>query len=78
MEIASLVASRGVTYEDQTKQFVGSMLTYDRERSLVRVTGDETQPCYFNNFLVDQIEMDVKTGALKTRPRGPSTVQGKR
>jgi hypothetical protein len=77
-EIASLVASRGVTYEDQTKQFVGSLLTYDREQSLVKVVGDETRPCYFNNALVDQIEMDVATGALKTQLRGPSTFQGKR
>ncbi|MBN1507272.1 MAG: hypothetical protein JW955_10525 [Sedimentisphaerales bacterium] len=78
MEIASLEASRGITYEDQTKRFIGSRLTYDRERSLVRITGDQTQPCYFNNALVDQIEMDVNTGAFKTRPRGPSTIQGKR
>lgn len=77
-EIASLVASGGVTYEDQTKQFIGSTLTYDREQSLVKVVGNETQPCYFNNALVDQIEMNVTTGALKTQLRAPSIFQGKR
>jgi hypothetical protein len=78
MELASLVASKGVTYEDQTKQFVGGTLTYDREKSLVKVVGDEIQPCYFNGALVDQIEMDVTTSALKTRLRAPSIFQGKR
>ena len=77
-EIASLVASRGVTYEDQAKQFAGSTLTYDREKSLVTVVGDETQPCFYNNFQVDQIEMDIKTSTLKTQQRGVTTIQGKR
>ena len=78
MEIASLVASRGVTYEDQTKQFAGSTLTYDRKSSLVKVVGNETQACFFNGALVDQIEMDATTGALKTQLRGSTTLQGKR
>jgi hypothetical protein len=78
MEIASLVASRGVTYEDQTKQFVGGTLTYDRRTSLVKVIGSDTQPCFFNGALVDQIEMDAATSALKTQLRAPSIFQGKR
>ena len=78
MEIASLVASGGVSYVDQTRQFVGSTLTYDGEKSLVRVVGDETQPCRLNNALVDYIEMDIATGAGKTQLRAPSTIQGKR
>jgi hypothetical protein len=78
MEIASLVASKGITYEDLTRKFVGSVLTYDSARSLVTITGDETQACYVNNVLVDQIEMDVRTREFKAQPRGASTVQGKR
>jgi len=78
MELASLVASKGVTYEDQAKQFVGGTLTYDRERSLVKVVGDDTQPCYLNGALVDQIEMDTATGALKIQLQAPGVFQGKR
>lgn len=77
-EIASLVASDGITYEDQTKQFVGCTLTYVSEQSRVRIVGSETQPCSFNGAPVDQIEMDVTTGAIKTQLLAPSTFQGKR
>ncbi len=78
MEIASLIASGGVTYEDQIRQFVGSTLTYDGDKSLVRVEGDETQPCRLNNALVDHIEMDIAAGTGKTQLRAPTTIQGKR
>jgi len=77
MEIASLVASKGVTYEDQKKQFVGGTLTYDGQ-SLIKVVGDDIQPCYLNGALVHQIEVDTATGVLKAQPRGPTLIQGKR
>ncbi len=78
MELASLIASKGITYEDQDKQFAGGTLTYDRERSLVKVVGDDIQPCSLNGAPVDGIEMDVTTGTLKTRLEGPGVFQGKR
>jgi hypothetical protein len=78
MEIASLVASKGVTYEDRTKQFAGSTLTYDRDRSLITVVGDDVQPCRLNGALVPQIEMDTTTGNLKTQFQTPGVFQGKR
>jgi hypothetical protein len=78
MELASLVASKGITYEDETRQFAGGTLTYDHEQSLVTVVGDELQPCYFNGALVTQIEMNVTTSDVKTRGLAPSIIQGKR
>jgi hypothetical protein len=77
-EIASLVASQGITYEDKTRKFAGNILTYGREQSLVKVTGDRNHPCYFNGALVNQIEMNVKTGAAKTQLQAPTILQGQR
>ena len=77
-EIASLVASQGITYEDKTRNFAGNILTYDCEQSLVKVTGDRNHPCNFNGALVNQIEMNVKTGAAKTQLQAPIIIQGQR
>ncbi len=78
MELASLIASKGITYEDQATQFRGGTFTYERDKSLIKVVGDETQPCYYNGALVDQIEIDTATGVLKANPRDPTAIQGKR
>jgi len=77
-EIASLIASQGITYEDKTRKFAGNILTYDRGQSLVKITGDRSHPCYFNGALVSRIEMNVKTGAAKTTPQAPIIIQGQR
>ncbi len=74
-ELAAFTASRGVTYEDQTRQFAGSTLAYDHATGLLHVTGDAAQPCYFNGVLVDEIEMDVTTGDVKMQVQGPGTLQ---
>jgi hypothetical protein len=78
MELASLIASQGITYEDKTRKFAGNTLTYDREQSLIKVTGDRNHPCYFNGALVNQIEMNVKTGAAKTQLQAPTIFRGQR
>lgn len=75
MELASLTASKGVFYEDETKRFVGSRLTYDHDKTLVRVVGDESQPCYLNRALVDEVEMDTKTRNVKAKSQAPSVFQ---
>ncbi|MBN1359534.1 MAG: hypothetical protein JW993_03030 [Sedimentisphaerales bacterium] len=73
-ELASITASRGVAYVDDTQRFAGSTLTYDHAAGLIRVTGDASQPCYLNGVLVDQIEMDVATGNTKAEFRAPGTL----
>jgi hypothetical protein len=74
-ELASINSSRGITYEDDTNQFVGSKLLYDYEKSTVNITGDPQQPCYFNGALVDSIEVDLKTGKAKAQIPAPSVLQ---
>ncbi len=75
MELVSLTASKGIEYEDETYDFVGSVLVYDRAKNLITVRGDDVLPCYLNGFLVDEIEMDVATGRVKTGPSTPSILQ---
>lgn len=75
MELVSLTASRGIEYVDDTNEFAGSVLVYDRSRDLVTVRGDEILPCYLNDVLVDEIEMSVKTGRVKTPISAPSILQ---
>ncbi len=75
MELVSLTASKGIEYEDETYDFVGSVLVYDRAENLITVRGDDLLPCYLNGFLVDEIEMDVTTGRVKTGASTPSILQ---
>ena len=74
-ELSTLTASAGVTYEDDKNQFAGNELFYDHDNSIMKVTGDRIQPCYFNGTLVDGIEYNLKTGKVKARVVGPSTLQ---
>ena len=78
MELASLTASKGIDFEDEKTHFVGSDLFYDHARGLVTVKGDSTLPCYLNGALVDEIEMNVKTGGLRFEPVAPSILQIRR
>ena len=77
MELKALTASRGITFENDTQSFAGSVLTYEHASGLIHVTGDAAQPCYFNGFLVDQIDMDVSTGNVKAQFQDPGTLQVK-
>jgi hypothetical protein len=67
-----LTVSDGITYEDETRQFAGSRLTYDHDEGIMTVVGDETQPCYLNGALVDEIEWDLKTDQLNFQISGSS------
>lgn len=74
-EISTLTATGGIEYEDKDNQFIGSELFYDHENAIVKVKGDESQPCYYNGVLVDGIEMNVKTGKVEFEIVGPGTLQ---
>jgi hypothetical protein len=78
MELSTLKATGGVEYEDKNNQFMGSELLYDQQTAIVKVKGDESQPCYYNGVLVDGIEMNVKTDKVKAEIVGTGTVQMKR
>ncbi len=75
MELASLTASKGIDFEDEESHFVGSDLFYDHAQGLVTVKGNSTQSCYLNGALVDEIEMNVRTGDLRFEPVAPSILQ---
>lgn len=78
-ELSSLAATGGIRYMDKEKggdnEFLGSQLFYDHKSSIVKITGDEFQPCYFNGALVDQIEHNVKTRKTRFPIVAPSALQ---
>jgi len=74
-ELSTLTATGGIEFEDKDNQFIGSELFYDHETAIVKVKGDESQPCYYNGVLVDGIEMNVKTGKVEAEIVGPGTLQ---
>jgi hypothetical protein len=82
LELATLTATQGVEYEyeDQAsgQSFVGSSLSYDYARSFVAVRGDAEQSCYLNGALVDQIDLDLKTGRAQAEILAPSAFQVRR
>ena len=74
-ELSTLTATGGIEYEDKDNQFIGSELFYDHENAVVKVKGDESQPCYYNGVLVDGIEMNVRTSRIEAEIVGPGTLQ---
>jgi hypothetical protein len=76
-ELSTLTASGGIFYEDEDNQFVGSELFYDHNEFIMKVKGDELQPCYFNGALVDGIEYNVKTAEGTVEIIGPGALQMK-
>ena len=74
-ELLKLTATGGIEFEDKDNQFVGSELFYDHKTAIVKVTGDESQPAYYNGVLVEGIEMNVKTGKVEAEIVGPGILQ---
>ena len=74
-ELSTLYASGGIDYKDNGNRFIGSELLFEREKSLVTVAGDDTQPCYFNGSLVDGIKYNLKTGKVKAQVVGPGALR---
>jgi len=70
-ELSTLIASRGIEYRtEKDDRFIGSDLSYDQQESLITVIGNETQPCYYNGALVDEIKYNLKTGSVKAKGVG--------
>jgi hypothetical protein len=74
-ELSTLTAAGGIKYEDKDNEFIGSELVYDHITDIVKIKGDEFQPCYYNGALVDRIEMDLKTSKVKAEIVGPGSLQ---
>ena len=75
-ELATLNATGGILYEDNRgHQFIGSELFYDHPTTIVRVQGDNVQPCFYNGILVDQIRYDVNADKVECDVVGPGSIQ---
>ena len=74
-ELSTLTATGGIEYEDKNNEFIGSELFYDHETAIIKVKGDESQPCYYNGILVVGIEMNEKTGKVEAEIVGPGALQ---
>ncbi|MBN2181705.1 MAG: hypothetical protein JW715_07305 [Sedimentisphaerales bacterium] len=75
-ELSTLLASGGVEYNtEKGDKFIGNELFYEQEKSLIKVKGSETQPCYYNGVLVDGIEYNLKTGEVKSKIVAPGALQ---
>jgi len=74
-KLSTLRATGGIVYEDKDKQFEGSSLFYDADKSLVIVKGDQLRPCYYNGAFAGSIEWDLKTDSIKTDVAGPAILQ---
>ena len=75
LQLSALTAAGGITYEDGQKQFAGSTLSYDVNKSLVIIRGDESRPCLLNGALVDVIEYDLITGEVNAQIVAPGVLQ---
>ncbi|MCP4257646.1 MAG: hypothetical protein GY774_09000 [Planctomycetes bacterium] len=75
LKLSSLSATGGIVYKDEDKQFDGSTLFYDAEKSLVTVKGDELWPCQYNGASANSFEWDLKTDKVKADIAGPAILQ---
>jgi len=41
----------------------------------MKVKGDELQPCYFNGALVEEIELNSRTGKVEAKVVAPGALQ---
>ena len=77
-DLATLAATGGIYYEDTNNRFIGSKLFYDHKAGIVTVSGDESQPCYYNGFMVDGIKLDLNTDKVEANVVAPGALQTNR
>jgi lipopolysaccharide export system protein LptA len=63
-EISAFRASRGITYEDPNNQFIAAQMSYDAATGLLKAQGDESQRCYLNGAIVDNVVYDLNRHAV--------------
>ena len=77
-DLATLTATDGIYYEDTNNRFMGKELFYDHQTGIVTVSGDESQPCYYNGAMVDGIKLDLNTGKVEAHVIAPGALQPNR
>jgi len=74
-ELSTMTATGGIRYLDEENEFIGSELFYDHKKSVIKIKGDASQPCYLNGALVDGIIYDLKTGKVEAQISAPGVLQ---
>jgi len=76
-ELSTLTATGGIAFDDDANNsiFLGSRLFYDHKSSIMKITGDASNPCLCNGVLVDEIEYNVTTGKLEFEVVAPGAMQ---
>jgi len=74
LEISTLSATGGITYDDGDKDFEGDRLFYDAEKPLVTVLGTPGRACLFKGTAVDAIQWDPNTNHLSFEIPAPGTL----
>lgn len=81
LQLLSLHASRGTRYEqpatkDKTAiSFIAGEFIYDSNSSIIKGWADENYPCIINGTAGGYFELNQKTGQLKIKMTGPSSIQ---
>ncbi len=70
IDLANLIATGNVSYEDTRHQFTANGLSYDHSHYTMEMWGRENQPCYANGVPVKRIQFNLKTGQLNTELPG--------
>lgn len=74
-QISTIHAGNGITYEDGKNQIIANEMFYDSALSIITARGSEDRSCMLNGVFVDEIQYDLKAGAiLKTTLGKPSSV----
>ena len=72
-QISTIHAESGITYEDSKNQIIANEMFYDSALSVVTARGSQEHSCMLNGVFVDEIQYDLKAGAiLKTTLGKPS------
>ncbi|MHC4666203.1 MAG: hypothetical protein ACYS9T_09650 [Planctomycetota bacterium] len=74
LELSTLSATGGITYDDGDKDFEGDRMFYDAEKSLVTVLGSPGRPCSFKGAPVDAIHWNLKTDGVKFKITAPAAL----
>lgn len=75
-EISTVLATKGINFEDKKYQFEGGNLFYETGSNFVRITGSPGRNCLFNGAVVDAIEYNLQTGkATAEIGQTPGTIQ---
>ncbi|MHC4456666.1 MAG: LPS export ABC transporter periplasmic protein LptC [Planctomycetota bacterium] len=75
LDLSTLTATGGISYEELGAHFEGSSLFYDTKTSIITADGDESQPCYLNGAPIVALKYDLEAGRITATITGPGALQ---